>query len=77
MNPIFQAMNSQQAAMPAYMDQNLPLPQRAALLKNEMEAQGVTDPKAEFIRRFQSMAIPPQIRQKIQGTAQLMGLGWF
>lgn len=68
MNPIYQAMMQNQP-------QNLA--QRVESFKQTMQAQGITDPRTEVMRRMQTMAIPPQLQQKLQSTAQLMGISLF
>lgn len=77
-NPILAALNGKQAQTAQQMPNNTqPLAQRVADFKQDMLSKGITDPRAEVMKQLQMRAIPPNVMQKLQSTAQLMGLSLY
>lgn len=64
----------QQMPMGGPMGNLMSLAQQVPSFRAQMEQQGITDARAEVMRRIQGRMVPPPVMQQIQAAAKFMGL---
>lgn len=68
MNPFYDAMSQQSNVGVS--------PQQISTFKEQMQKQGITDPKAEVMRRVQSGMLNMPQMQRLRGLMQMLGLNF-